>query len=101
MKGEQFISSTPSHRVNTSGYLRGSRINLRVAPEEICKLTLLIRRIAPVLKSPEGTTTWPPPAALQEAIAFRIASVQSKAPSPTAPKSVTSTLRLGKAGGLI
>ena len=41
--------------------------------------------IAPVRKFPDGTTTRPPPAWLQAAIAFRKASVQSFLPSGEAP----------------
>ena len=48
-----------------------------------------------------GTTTRPPPAARQAAIALRMAPVQSAAPSPTAPHLVISKSREGKRGGTI
>src|SRR5438067_6550147 len=50
---------------------------------------------------PAGTTTRPPPAALQAAIALRIASVESDLPSATAPKLVILKSRAGNFGGLM
>src|SRR5581483_696938 len=101
MNGEKFISSTPSQRVNTTGYLLGSRENRIVLPSEICRFTLLFRRIAPVKNSPSGTTTVPPPAWAQAAIAFANAPLQSKWLWSTAPNFVISNSRGGKLGGVM
>src|SRR5689334_25280951 len=57
--------------------------------------------MAPVRNSPAVTVTRPPRAALQAAMAFRNASVQSVLLSPTAPNFVMSKSRLGNLGGLI
>src|SRR5262245_7059337 len=91
----------PSQRVNTSGYLFVFRVKRIAAPALMCRLTLLFRRIAPVMNSPAGTTTLPPLAAWQAAIAFWNASVQSLLLSPTGPNLVTSKLRSGNVGALI
>src|SRR5215472_413861 len=50
---------------------------------------------------PAGTTTLPPPAPWQAAIAFWNASVQSERLSPTAPNLVMSKSRSGKSGALM
>src|ERR1044072_4409592 len=52
-------------------------------------------------KVPAGTTTRPPPALLQAAMALRKASVQSNLPSPLAPYFVAAKSRFGKTGGLM
>src|SRR5258708_16047704 len=57
--------------------------------------------MAPVQYEPAGTTTRPPPDLLHAAIASRKASVQSLAPSPTAPYFEIIKSRRGKLGGLI
>src|SRR6267378_241655 len=57
--------------------------------------------MAPVEYSPAGTSTRPPPALLQVAMACRNASVQSACPLPLAPKLMRLKSRFGKTGGLI
>ena len=47
---------------------------------------------------PDGTTTCPPPARLQAAMAAANAAVQSVVPSPTAPNRVIGKYRGGKCG---
>src|SRR6516164_6342738 len=102
MSGEKFMHSIPSNRVNTTGYAAGSRVNrIVVARSARCRFTPLFNSIAPVMNVPPGTTTRPPPAAWQAAIAARNALVLSAWSSPTAPKAVTSKSRAGNVGGLI
>ena len=72
-----------------------------VASLETYKSTLLNKWIAPVRNFPAGTTTRPPPAAWQAAIAFWNASVQSVVPSPTALYFVMRKSWLGNWGGTI
>src|ERR1051326_5413966 len=72
-----------------------------VAASPTKRFTLLLRRIAPVRNSPLGTTTRPPPALLQAAIALAKAPVLSVELSPFAPNFVISKSRLGKTGGLM
>lgn len=67
-----------------------------VAPAVTCGSTRLPRWIAPVRKRPSGTTTWPPPARWQAAMAARNAAVFIVRPSPTAPWSVILKLRRGQ-----
>src|SRR5438046_10703244 len=96
------MSPVPSQRVKTSGkYCRGSRLNLMLASDVRCRLTLLFRWIAPVRNCPAGTTTRPPPEELHDVIALRNASVQSVLLSPTAPDFVISKSLFGNTGGLI
>src|SRR2546422_7110507 len=57
--------------------------------------------MAPVSQTPAGTVTWPPPEALQAAMASRKAPVSSDRPSPRAPKSVTGKVALGKRGSAV
>src|SRR5689334_6243069 len=57
--------------------------------------------MAPIRKVPSGTTTLPPPAALQASIALWIASVDFVWPPATAPYFVMFHSRLGKEGGFI
>src|SRR5262244_2766724 len=75
-------------------------MNLIVAPSFRCKFTLLFRWIGPDKYSPAGTTTFPPPALLQAAIASRKASVQSEDLVET-PNFVMSNVRSAKIGALI
>src|SRR5262252_9140090 len=91
----------PSQRPNTSGYLLVSCVKRSVAPSDTYKLTPLFSSTAPVMNSPLGTTTRPPPLPAHSATVLRMASVQSKALSPTAPNRVMSKSRSGKTGGLI
>src|SRR5581483_4677251 len=98
--GEKFMHSMPCHRLNTSGYLCVSVLNLTVP--RTCRSTLDSRVTAPVRKDfPAGTTTCPPPALLHAAIARANAALSSVRPSPLAPKAVTSKVRSGNVGGLI
>src|SRR5215467_8111061 len=99
MKGEKFINSTPSHRVNARGYRLMSRVKRIVASAVTYRLTLLFSSIAPVRNSPFGTTTRPPPLRTQAAIAVRNAPVLSVALLPTAPNAVTLNSRDGNVGG--
>src|SRR5687767_9045429 len=57
--------------------------------------------MAPVRYEPGGTTTLPPPAFVHRSIARRKANVQSVRPSPFAPNSVRSNVRIGKRGRLM
>src|SRR3954447_9735893 len=93
------MQSSASQLVSTTGrYLLGSVLKRSVAPAATNRLTWLRRWTAPVRKVPAGTTTRPPPAALQAAIALAIGAVQSVVPSPTAPKAVIGKSRAGKVG---
>src|ERR1700691_225960 len=77
-------------RVNTTRRESlGSWLNKMVPPDSTCRSTWLSRWMAPVRKVPDGTTTWPPPARWQAAIAAAKAAVFLVLPSPTAPKAVT------------
>src|SRR5262245_28806021 len=90
----------PCHRVYTVGRNDAASVrNRMVAPELTNRLTLDSRWIAPVRKVPAGTTTRPPPAALQAAIALRNAAVQSALPSPLAPYEVIAKSLAGNVGG--
>src|SRR6266542_2792658 len=51
-----------------------------------CRLTLLLRWIAPVENSPAGTTTRPPPARVHASTLRRNPSEQSNLPSRCAPE---------------
>src|SRR6266508_3937508 len=66
-----------------------------------CRLTLLLRWIAPVENSPAGTTTRPPPARLHASTLRRNPTVQSNLPSPRAPNFVISKSRFAKVGALM
>src|SRR5690349_8817803 len=57
--------------------------------------------MAPVMNTPGGTTTRPPPCALHAAIASRMAAVASTSPPATAPWSVIRQSRSGNEGGWI
>src|SRR3954451_9267925 len=93
------MQSSASQLVSTTGrYLLRSVLKRSVAPAATNRLTWLRRWTAPVRKVPAGTTTRPPPAWWQAAIALAIAAVQSVVPSPTAPKPVIGKSRAGKVG---
>ena len=76
-------------------------MNNSVAPSLTWRLTLLLRWIAPVSHAPGGTTTRPPPALLQAAIAWVTAAVQSVFPPGIAPNSVMAKSRFGNVGALM
>src|SRR5579859_5896116 len=83
------MHSIPSYRVSTVGYFETSPLNLMVAPEFRWKSTLDRSRMAPDTYVPDGTTTWPPPAALAALMAAANAAELSVFPSAFAPNEVT------------
>src|ERR1035441_4385913 len=57
---------------------------------------LLLSTMVPLRKLPAGNQTTPPPPAEQASIAFWIAPVSSRTPSPFAPCAVTSHTEAGR-----
>src|SRR5690606_21862147 len=69
----------------TSSYWLLSGVNNNTAPFCKQRFTLLFISKGPVSQMPKGTTTTPPPLALQAVMALLIASVFNSVPLDTAP----------------